>query len=462
MVLPHGGSDPGASGNQIIEKDLNLKISQYMLNRFKDLGVPVFLTRDSDEDISNTDRVSRMKKPFGDVSNAVVVSNHINAGGGEGAEVIYPLRSTPELAKSILNELGNAGQIKRKYYQRSLPDNPSKDYYYIMRDTNKLQTLIVEYGFLDNINDANKLKANWQKYAESVVKAITNYMGYLYNSSGSDFIIHTVKKGESLYSIARDYGTTVSDIKRQNNLTSDLLSVGQQLIIGGSGSSIPETPSKGNIAHTVKKGESLYSIANQYGVTVTDIKRLNNLTSDNLSIGQVLQISGTVPEPVPEPSGNITHTVKSGESLYSIAKKYGTNVDDIKRLNNLTNNNLSIGQVLQISGTVPEPVPEPSGNITHTVKSGESLYSIARQYATTVANIKRLNNLTSDNLSIGQTLKINGEVSMVSSSKIHEVLRGETLWSIANQYNMLVEEIKRLNNLTNNVLSIGQKLIVSA
>ena len=99
-----------------------------------------------------------------------------------------------------------------------------------------------------------------------------------------------------------------------------------------------------------------------------------------------------------EPSNLITYIVKSGDTLYSIAKRYNTTVDELKKINNLSSNMLSIGQQLLI--------PSTENYITYYVKSGDNLYSIARTYNTTVDQIKKLNNLTSDLLSIGQVLLI--------------------------------------------------------
>ena len=79
----HGGDDPGASGNGSIEKDLTLKISQYMYDRFKDLGIPVKMTRTTDETISPTERVKRVLDAYGNSNDVIVISNHINAGGAE-------------------------------------------------------------------------------------------------------------------------------------------------------------------------------------------------------------------------------------------------------------------------------------------------------------------------------------------------------------------------------------------
>lgn len=80
----HGGDDPGAIGNGIVEKDYTLKISKYMYDRLKESGIPVMLTRDSDITLSPTERVNRVKNAFGPYENVLVISNHINAGGVKG------------------------------------------------------------------------------------------------------------------------------------------------------------------------------------------------------------------------------------------------------------------------------------------------------------------------------------------------------------------------------------------
>lgn len=120
--------------------------------------------------------------------------------------------------------------------------------------------------------------------------------------------------------------------------------------------------------------------------------KLNNLSTNTLSIGQKLIVSK------PSPSTKSTYTVVKGDSLYGIANKFNTTVDSIKKANNLTSNLLSIGQVLEI------PTTSSTSTVTYTVKKGDTLYSIARTYNTTVDSIKKLNNLASTSLSIGQTL----------------------------------------------------------
>ena len=212
----------------------------------------------------------------------------------------------------------------------------------MLRETPNNETVIVEYGFLDNTRDANKLKNNYKDYAEAVVKSVMEYKGLTYvppkgsavppiNSTDNTY---TVKSGDTLWTIAKNYGLTVNELKALNNLTSNLLSVGQELIVNES-ASIPS----GN-SYIVKQGDTLYAIANKYGTTVNKLKSFNNLTSNTLSIGQIIAI--------PTNDDYKVYTVQKGDTLYSIATKNGTTVDKLKVINNLNSNILSIGQKLLI------------------------------------------------------------------------------------------------------------------
>ena len=437
----HGGTDSGATGNNMLEKDYNLLISKYMYDRFKELGIPVAITREEDVTLSPTDRVNSILSKFGNSNDVIVISNHVNSGGGEGAEVIYALRNSDTLAKNVLNNIGATGQTTRKYYQRRLPSDTSKDYYFIHRNTGSTQPIIVEYGFIDSAKDVDFIKNNYQELAEAVISAVANYAGVPYTSpEGVLTNTYIVQKGDTLYSIAAKLGTTVQELKNINNLTSNNLSIGQVLKIP-----TEEIYEEEETLYTVKAGDTLYKIAAANNTTVDEIKNLNNLTSNNLSIGQLLKL----PSPLTPES---TYTVEKGDSLYSIAVKYGTTVDALKKANNLTSNILSIGGVLKMPTAL-----EAEADITYTVKSGDSLYSIAREYNTTVDAIKNLNNLTSNLLSIGGVLKIPSDASLETT---YTVQKGDSLYSIAKKFGTDVNTLKSLNNLTSNLLSIGQILIV--
>lgn len=433
----HGGSDPGAIGNEIIEKDINLAISQYMYDRFRELGIPVKMVRETDETVDPATRTERILNAFGNKDNVVVISNHINAGGGEGAEVIYALRNTNELADLVLQSLGSEGLLMRKSYQRRLPSDTSKDYYFIHRNTGITEPIIVEYGFLDNINDANKLKQNYDLYSEVVVRAVLEYIGY------GEEETYTVKSGDSLWTISKRYNITVEELKAANNLSSNLLNIGQVLNIPSK-----KEPVAGEyIVYTVVSGDNLYDIAQKYNKTVSELVDYNNLATTNLFVGQRIFIP-VVTEIKPEPTSNYdTYTVVRGDSLYSIATKYNTNVNELMNINNLSSNLLSVGQRILV------PRISQTGESTYIVKRGDSLYSIANQYGISVDSLKNANNLSNNLLSVGQTLTI-----PPTSLTTHVVKRGDSLYSIANQYGVTVDSLKAKNNLSSNLLSIGQVL----
>lgn len=421
-------------------------ISKYMYDRFKELGIPVAITRDSDTTLSPTDRVNTILSKFGNSSDVILISNHVNSGGGEGAEVIYALRNRDTLAKRILENIGATGQTTRKYYQRRLPSDTSKDYYFIHRNTGNLEPLIVEYGFIDNTKDVEFLKENYEELAEAVISAVANYIGVPYVApDGLITNTYVVQKGDSLYSIAAKLGTTVTELKKENNLTSNTLQIGQVLRIP-----TKEIYEEEENVYVVKKGDTLYGIAQANNTTVDEIKKFNNLTSNILSTGQLLKIpSALLPE--------ATYTVKKGDSLYSIANKYNTTVDELKRINNLTSNTLSIGQVLKLPSDKASDEEKEENTITYTVQKGDSLYSIAKKYNTTIDAIKNLNNLTTNILSIGQVLLIPTSTNLETT---YTVQRGDSLYSIAKKYDTTVDRLKQLNNLSSNLLSVGQILIV--
>jgi len=388
-IPAHGGEDPGALGNGIVEKDYTLKISQYMYDRFKELGIPVKMTRTTDETVNPSERTKRVLDSFGNKDDVIVISNHLSAGGGDGAEVIYALRNNPTLSNLVLTELGKQGQNIRKAYQRRLTSNPSKDYYFMHRNTGDTESIIVEYGFLDSKkDDVSQIKNNWKNYAEAVVQAVLQYIGYTGGTTPKEDV-YIVKKGDTLYGISKRFGIPILEIKQINHLVTDTLSIGQELYL-----TTNSTPIEGD-TYTVKAGDTLYGIASKYNMTVDDLKALNGLSSNLLSIGQVLLVSDKNSTPTGE------YIVKKGDTLYSIAEQLGTTVDELKRLNNLTSNILSIGQVLltNSSGITGEVVEN-----TYTVKAGDTLYSIAKKYGISVDTLKQMNSLTNNLLSIGQVL----------------------------------------------------------
>ncbi|MGE5329025.1 MAG: N-acetylmuramoyl-L-alanine amidase [Deltaproteobacteria bacterium] len=178
----HGGSDPGASASGINEKDINLLISLYQEKRFTELGWKVILTRSSDVNSSLSDSakiVLSSKAP-------ICLSNHCNAASSadaSGFEAIYSLKSDGKLAKMIFDNIVSTGIMKgRSIYTRESTQSPNQDYFFIIRETPGIETIIIEYGFMTNAGDLqNLLDPNkHSQLAEAVVKAVCSFSGAAY------------------------------------------------------------------------------------------------------------------------------------------------------------------------------------------------------------------------------------------------------------------------------------------
>jgi LysM repeat protein len=277
---------------------------------------------------------------------------------------------------------------------------------------------------------------------------------------------YTVKAGDTLYGISNQFGVSVTELAELNNIKGSNLQVGQVLNIPSKSGTNPNNL----FMYTVVKGDSLYKIAQKYNTTVQAIINLNYLKNTNLSVGQILRIPEMyTPEDQMVMPSYKNYTVKRGDSLYKIALENDISVDQIKKDNSLTSNTLRIGQVLRlrlpasqmvsVEECFGEEYTPPSDNlVTYTVKKGDNLYNIARNYNTSVSEILNLNNLSSANLSIGQQLKI--PTSSSTNNTIYVVKKGDNLYDIAKKYNTTVDSIKKKNNLTSNLLQIGQKLTI--
>ncbi len=171
----------------------------------------------------------------------------------------------------------------------------------------------------------------------------------------SDRSVHIVKSGENLGSIAKKYRISVNQLKTWNRLKGTTIYPGQKLIVYSSGApmaqagnSSPVERSTEQKIHTVKSGENLSVIAKKYRCTVTELKKWNNLKSNTLQIGQKLKVYPPA-NGSSSSSGKIVHTVKSGDNLWDLSKKYGVSVEQIRKLNGLSSKAvLKVGQKLVI------------------------------------------------------------------------------------------------------------------
>ncbi|MBC7922669.1 MAG: LysM peptidoglycan-binding domain-containing protein [Ferruginibacter sp.] len=340
-------------------------------------------------------------------------------------------------------------------------------------------------------------------------------------------LAHTVRRGESLGRIADRYHVSLSKLKTWNHLRSNTVRSGQRLTIwvektvprkkialretprtvdplagtspadssvtsatvraaDGKATTAEVAPATGvaqakQVRHTVRKGEALSKIADQYGVGLSQIKKWNRLKSSQVRIGQKLTIWLTPPPIVqadqpeapttagqpdatgaaqpdadqtervsqvtPSTSQNSVHTVVSGESLYRIANQYGVKAEQIREWNRLGSDQVRIGQRLAIRAGEAA-----GGNGAEaSTATGADHHQAAGEPTAQIATSRKKNNVPDES-----------ERSQTKASfKYHVVQRGDSLWSIARQYgNISVEKLKKLNNLRENEVKVGQKLIV--
>lgn len=328
-------------------------------------------------------------------------------------------------------------------------------------------------------------------------------------------VTHRVRKGETLSGIGKRYGVSANLIALENNIgKKNYLRIGQTLDIPTklpppklatipsddpraftdyvphkqirriaelslTGHSDPE----GRVTVRVGRGESLSQIAQRYGVTVSDIKAWNNLSSTRVRRGTRLKIrTGPVVAmqlsaedslalakiPVRRGySGSIKgrHKVRSGETLGSIAGKYGTSVSKLKRANGLRSSRIYAGQTLKIPGRGSTATR--TGNLradgTYKVHKGETLGGIANRTGASVASIKRANGLKGNTIRVGQVLKIPGAGGASGPvSGTYRVRSGDTLIEIAQKHGTSVSALKRANGIRGSTIRAGQKLKIPA
>lgn len=390
----HGGIDLGQVNNGKYEKDIILDLSKYMENRLKDLGIDAFITRDDDVTLSYDDRINKIKRNYGDNSDTLIISNSLLANNGKGALIIPSVNEVNDnLEQNIKTQLEYEGLSPVNIKTKPLPSNNNKDANLIQRNFDNAKVIVIEYGNIDDNESYEELNKNIYNYAEGVIRAIAINYGLAYQEpSNIKNNTHIVTKGESLYSIAQKYNTTIGALKSLNNLKNNILSVGQILKLPNY---INLTKPASNITiYTVKRGDTLYSIAKQYDVSIDDLLEYNQLFNTILTIGQQLVI------PIEDNSSdnNIVYVVKNGDTLYSIAKRYNVDVDLLKNYNNLDDNMIAVGQKLTI--------PNTNEFITYYVRTNDTLESIAKRFNRDVDFIKRINNLQTDDITIGQLLII--------------------------------------------------------
>ena len=252
---------------------------------------------------------------------------------------------------------------------------------------------------------------------------------------------HLVKRGDTLWGIARDYKLSLSELKEMNELKTSRIIPGMQL-------KVLEISKKAEFEdepfeYVVKKGDSLSAISQRFHVGLYLLRQLNRLKSDRIHPGQKLQLR-------PSSLDEAVHVVRAGENLSTIASKYKIKLRDLIRINGIDGSKILVGQKLRLKIT-PSHV--------HMVERGDALWEIARAYGLTVKELKELNGLTADRIYPGQELQL-GSI-LRAPLDAYTVKRGDYLRRIARLHQMSVSELKQLNDLRSSVIYPGQKLKVN-
>ncbi|MBA7609029.1 Cell division suppressor protein YneA [subsurface metagenome] len=316
------------------------------------------------------------------------------------------------------------------------------------------------------------------------------------DGNNDEFITHKVTKGDTLWSISKQYNIHLKLILALNNIKDeDTLFIGQIIKI-----SQDNLPAADYTMHIVKKGETLWSIAQKYNLSVDLIFATNNIANSELiSIGQEMKIpshknavaeTNIVNQAVIDKKNNninnnisqlekakpIVYTVKAGDNLWNISRKYGVSVEVIIDVNNLRDKDLlSLGQKLEIpaigGGVSNSNQKQEPTIVTYTVVKGDTLWSISQRYDVKMISIISVNNLKEiSRLSIGQKLKLpitNMDIAKAEGYDqeaaveeiIYYVKKGESLWSISREYNVKLESIIAANSIADaSKISTGQQL----
>ena len=277
---------------------------------------------------------------------------------------------------------------------------------------------------------------------------------------GKEYYLHFVKRGETLFAIARAYGLTANDLFRDNPEARQGISAGSVLKIPvrnerDQATALKQEPSKTYFYHIVKKQETLYGIAKKYGISIETLKGMNPRMGEYPKEGETLMIP-YLDKSSPEMQGtwegeSIPHTVAQGETLYGIARQYNVTIGEIKNANPGLTETLQTGAVILIPNqglTEQEQSAEEDGKnagfIEHEVAAGETLYGIAREYGYGIDTLQAYNPGLSSAISPGQVILVPSRINDIGYI-VHRPEKNESLDGISRKYEVPLGDLAELN-----------------
>ncbi|MEI7811765.1 MAG: LysM peptidoglycan-binding domain-containing protein [Ignavibacteria bacterium] len=310
---------------------------------------------------------------------------------------------------------------------------------------------------------------------------------------------HKVRKDETLRSLAAKYKVSIAQLKMWNNIHGTKLHIGSRIKV----QSVENTryiasnvktnyKRSGLTRYKVKRGDTIGELADRFNVSLDQLMKWNNLTDNNIAVGKNLKIygnetSGALGDNLAKQDGNLNHhTVKTGETIGSIADKYNVSIADVKKWNKLNSNKIQAGKSLKIYSDVDEQsstasetkslkasknsLSKSSKENVHVVKSGETLGSIAEEYGIRASEIRKMSNISGSTVKVGQKLNVSDNEVVPDRKELasksaknrnvatYKVKKGDSLFAIAQSNDIDVDELKKMNNIKGNKVTVGQTL----
>jgi len=346
----------------------------------------------------------------------------------------------------------------------------------------------------------------------------TTYAKQMSTSGLSQAKVYVVEKGDNAYNIAKKLGCSLEQLEKLNpNIDLSNLNIGDRLILPNNTKMTSNTQIS-NI-YIVKSGDTASKIANEYNIPLSELAKLNpQLNLSNINIGDriIVPTRMAAQQKIVQkqiPLNTDTYTVEPKDTLIGISEKTGISIDNIKKFNpNVDWSNLQIGEKIVLKEpeqsepvsqktTITATTNEQDNNyIKYTVGAGDTLYSIAKAFSTKISTLKKINSLSSNSLSVGQTLLVppkiigtnkqpsvlkktvsdqtqnqptkNSSENQIVTNNYDEnknyslyldhyiVQKGDTLYTIAKKFDTSVDDIVSLNNLPSNEINVGETLLI--
>ncbi|BCA84753.1 muramidase [Enterococcus saigonensis] len=347
------------------------------------------------------------------------------------------------------------------------------------------------------------------------------------SSSASTSQYYTVQSGDSVWGISNKYGISMNELISWNNIKNNFIYPGQRLVVkkGTTGSTTPKpTPSKpaqntnkpsGNTAnsgatqyYTVQSGDSVWGISNKYGISMNSLVSWNNIKNNFIYPGQRLVVkkgasgSSTTNQTPSKPTQNTNkpstnnsnaktyYTVQSGDSVWSVANRYNISMNTLVTWNNIKNNFIYPGQRLVVrNGSASTGNNKPAQNTTvtkpnsntntsstvnssqnqyYTIQSGDSVWAVANKYKISMEQFRQWNNIKNDFIYPGQKVIVKKgsntqkaqslQTGSQTSTKTYKVQSGDSVWGIADKFGITMDKLIQLNKIQNNFIYPGQIL----